>query len=214
MKAFEALQDDRLIQDLKVPVTNLINQWNKTHTNQVDAQSIFDACKRIFNYHKWIQVHDLKITFERGLMGEFGENKGLNDETIFRWFVEYGKEVNKKRAATTTQQHRIISQEQRQKNRNDLIVVFMGHWNHYKKTGRFANLDHYLPIFVRYFKNLGLIDVSEEEIKQLHINELTARKDPRKPPPESTIKKLFLETFQKLVSQDYPIEDKLKAMKL
>ena len=115
-----------------------------------------------------------------------------------------------------------ISMAERKENRRALIEIFMKFWNQYKKTRVYNSaMDHYLPVFFRWFKNLGYIQITEDEKINRARFEADRLSDIRtifsKKPDTAetnTLKKIFIDHFQLAVDNNYPIEDQLKKMKL
>jgi len=211
-------------QELKDKVLNLAKNWNDTHNSKCNPQVIFDDCKRIFKYHKWISIDDIDPAFDLGLMGEFGENKGLNSETIFKWFTGHSKAKSKNELQGHTAyktETTFISMEQRRKTRDALIDVFMDFFDEYQKTKIYNPLmDHYIPVFYRWFKKLQYITSTEEqdvEIAKTEAMKLSNMRSflSRKPDQKiNTQKKIFIENFILAAENNYPIEEQLKKMKL
>ena len=101
-------------------IKKCVDVWNSTHTSKTDIKVIAQVFKTIFKYHHWIKVDEIEPAIDLGLMGEFGENKGLNTETIFNWFKGHSKSQKanelKTHSAYTTEST-YISMEQRKETR-------------------------------------------------------------------------------------------------
>ena len=136
-----------------------VDKWNSTHNSKADIKVIADIFKTIFKYHHWIKVDDIEPSIDLGLMGEFGENKGLNNETIFNWFKGYikrQKDNELKNNSAYQTEATFISNEQKEETRLSLIQTFMNFFNEYSRTKVYNSaMDHYLPVFFNWFKNLN-----------------------------------------------------------
>ncbi len=210
---------------IKDQISGLVNTWNSTHNKPAILQTIADACKTIFKYHHWIKVEDIKGTFELGLMGEYGENKGLNNETIFTWFKTASARA-KKHNMDTHQDYEckptFIPEDQRKETRLSLVQTFMNFHDEYKKTKVYdSNMDHYIPAFFRWFKSLGLISINDQQEDEMFTQESLKLSDMRsflsqgkKHKERDTQKKLFIEMFINICENDFGIEDQLKSIKL
>ena len=195
-------------------IAGLVKKWNSTHTKQTDPKVIGEAFKTIFKYHRWIAVDDIQTVIDLGLMGHFGENKGLNTETIFSWFKSNSAQKRENLLKNHTAYEKaetFIPIGQRKQTRNESIQVFMKWFNHYKETRELgAEFYHYVPVFFRWFKKLGYIHLDpetevkmqDEESKALHSlrSKLT-----RKPKEHSTVLSIFMEAFKLAVDNNYDI---------
>ena len=210
---------------IKDQISELVNTWNSTHAKQSDLQTIADACKTIFKYHHWIKVEDIKGTFELGLMGEYGENKGLNNETIFTWFKTASARAKKHNMDTNPEYEckpTFIPEDQRRETRLSLIQTFMNFHDEYCKTKVYnSKIDHYIPAFFRWFKKLGLVSLSDDQEDEMFKDESLKLQDMRsflsqgkKHKRQETQKSLFIEIFMGVCDQDYGIETQLKSIKL
>ena len=210
---------------IKDQISTLVNTWNSTHAKQSNLQTIADACKTIFKYHHWIKVDDIKGTFELGLMGEYGENKGLNNETIFTWFKTASARQRKAEVDNKSDYNSeptYIPHEQKRETRLSLIQSFMNFHDEYKKTKVYdSKMDHFIPVFFRWFKKLGLITLSEDQEDEMFKSESLKLQDMRsflsqgkKHKRRETQKSLFIEIFIAVCENDHGIETQLKAIKL
>lgn len=210
---------------IKDQISHLVNTWNSTHAKQADLQTIADACKTIFKYHHWIKVDDIKGAFELGIMGEYGENKGLNNETIFNWFKTASARVKKSNMDSNTayeSKPTFLTPEQRQETRLSLIQTFMNFHDEYKKTKAYdSKMDHYIPAFFRWFKSLGLVTLSDDQEEEMFKAESLKLSDLRsflsqgkKHKRVETQKSLFIDVFIMICENDYGIENQLKAIKI
>lgn len=210
--------------EIKESILKLAKNWNDTHNSKCDPQVIFDDCKRIFKYHKWISIDDIEPAIDLGLMGEFGENKGLNSETIFKWFTGWSKTKNqnelKSHSAYKTEST-FISISQRKETRNALIKAFMNFYSEYRKTKQYnPKMDHFIPVFWRWFKKLGLITISEDEenimikAESEKLNSMRVFFSEKQTKSTKTQKKMFIEMFDMVCGQDIDIELKLNSLSL
>ena len=212
-------------ENIKASVIKLVDQWNSTHIKPSNHQGIFDACKTIFKYHRWISVDNIESIFELGLMGEYGENKGLNSETIFNWFKVSSAMARKDKinhhTAYQTSNEPELSEEQkqakRQEVRTELIEVFMKYYNVFVETGEIdATIKKYYVVFWAWFRKLGLVDITEEEENRLneveakHLRDLRSKL--RSPELSDAVYKKFIEIFRSL--EGFDIENQLNSIKL
>lgn len=206
-------------------ISKLINTWNDTHTKQVDPDAIVNIYKTIFKYHHWIKVEDIEPSIDLGLMGEFGENKGLNTETIFNWFKGHSKNEKSNELKTHSAyqtESTYISMEQRKETRASLIQTFMNFYGDYIKTRVYnPEMNHYLPVFYRWFKKLGYIDVSESYEERILNEEVLRLRDLRSflskknvDTPTKTMKIIFMESFNICADNEFPLEEQLKEMNI
>ena len=211
-------------QFIKDQIDNLVERWNASHTRQTDPKMIGDAFKRIFEYHKWITIDDIKPAIDLGLMGEYGENKGLNSETIFKWFTGYSNQIRKNELQShSAYQDRdtFISYEQRKQTKKELIEIFMDFYNEYQKNKIFnPKMNHYIPLFFKWFRKLNYIDLTDE--KELSIVSFEADSLRRirtlfskKPDTKETytMKMIFMDAFKLASENNYEIEKQLNELK-
>ena len=205
-------------------ITGLVKKWNMTHTKQTDPKIIGEAFKTIFKYHHWISVDDIEPVIDLGFMGEFGENKGLNNETIFSWFKENSKRTRaneiKNHSAYKTE-NTFIPDWQRKETRLQLIETFMKFYNEYIETKTYnPDIKPFVPVFFRWFKKLGYIELDEQVEQDMFDYESKALRNMRtifskKPDSKnSTVKDLFKDAFIVAANNNYPIEDQLKSLEL
>ena len=205
-------------------ITGLVKRWNLSHIKQTDPKVIGDIFKTIFKYHHWIKIDDIESVIDLGLMGEFGENKGLNSETIFNWFKQHSKQSRDSEIKSHGAYHTestFISMNQRKETREALIKKFMEFYNQYQKEKVLPDMNHYVPVFFRWFKKLGYITLSEEQEMEIHEAEVKANREFRsiltqmkKGPVSKTAKEVFVESFQLAANNNYPIYDQLKQMEI
>jgi len=206
-------------------IQDLVKRWNLSHVKQTDPKVIGEIFKTIFKYHHWIKVDDIEPAIDLGLMGEFGENKGLNSETIFNWFKVLSKRTREneiKEHSAYQHEKTFISMEQRAETRASLIQTFMNFYDEYKKTKVYnSDMDHYLPVFYRWFKRLGYIIIDKETENKIQTDEALLLRDMRgffmqKKNKENrrTQKGIFIEAFIIAAENDYPIYNQLKQMNL
>jgi hypothetical protein len=204
-------------------VKKCVDVWNSTHNVKADINVIADIFKTIFKYHHWIKVDDIEPSIELGLMGEFGENKGLNTETIFNWFKGYSrsqKENEIKSHSAYQTKSTFISEEQRKEIRLSLIQTFLNFLEEYKKTKVYnSEMDHYIPVFWRWFKKLGISTITDDDEMRMLVNESERLSDLRSflerkttKRESTTVKKIFIETFIEVSGMDIDFETQLKTM--
>ena len=88
-------------------------------------------------------------------------------------------------------------------------------WDNYQGTGLTHGIAHYIPVYIRWFRDLELIDITENEINEMRANEILGLRDPIKDRPSTkTITQIFMQKFYELADQNYPIEDELKSLKI
>lgn len=223
-QAYQHLEPDNThYQFINDQITGLVKKWNNTHTKQTDPKVIAEAFKTIFKYHRWIAVDDIEPVIDLGLMGHFGENKGLNTETIFTWFKENSKQKRDNQIKTHAaygKTESFISNNERVKTRKECIVIFMKWYKYYKETMELgAEFYHYIPVFLRWFRSLGYITLTleqevamqKEESNTLHSlrSKLT-----RKAKKHDTVLSVFMEAFKMAVKNDYDIEPELLNLKI
>ena len=205
-QAYQHLQKGNTYYEfIKAQIDNLTERWNLSHIKKTDPKAIGDIFKTIFKYHHWIKVDDIESVIDLGLMGEFGENKGLNSETIFNWFKQHSKQSRDseiKSHGAYHNEHTIISMNQRQVTRTALIKKFMEFYDSYQKTKVLPDMNHYVPVFFRWFKKLGYITLTEAQEMNIHEAEVKANRDLRsiltqmkKGPVSRTAKEVFVESF-------------------
>ncbi|GAF87968.1 unnamed protein product, partial [marine sediment metagenome] len=206
-------------------INAVVERWNSSHTRQTDPKIIGEAFKKIFEYHKWIQIDDIKPSIDLGLMGQFGENKGLNSESIFKWFTGYSNYTRKNELQNHTAYKSgatYISTEQRKETRVNLIKIFMEFYNDYKETQVISpNLNHYIPVFYRWFKRLKYIELTDKQDVKVAEYEAKLLRNARtvfstKPDSKEsrTIKSIFYDAFKLAADNNYPIKDQLTNMNL
>ena len=210
--------------EIESQIKRLVENWNNTHNSKCDFRTIAEDFKRIFKYHKWISIDDIQPAIDLGLMGQFGENKGLNSETIFKWFTGLQKMKSKNELKTHSaykSEFTIISKDQRAQNRKELISVFMGFLTEYQKSKTLnPSMNQYIPIFFKWFKKLGYIQIDESKENEMREHETKALRDlrtilSRKPGKKTeTLKSIFLESFKLAAENNYPIEEQLNKMKI
>ena len=157
-------------------------------------------------------------------MGEYGENKGLNSETIFKWFTGYSNQIRKNELQSHSayqDKDTFISYEQRKQTRKELIEIFMNFYNEYQKTKVFnPKMNHYIPVFFEWFRKLKYIDLTDE--KELSIVSFEADSLRRirtlfskKPDTKETytMKMIFMDAFKLASENNYEIEKQLNEMK-
>lgn len=205
-------------------IKKCVDTWNSTHNSKADIKVIADLFKTIFKYHHWIKVSDIEPSIDLGLMGEFGENKGLNTETIFNWFKSFSQKEKANELKTHSsyiKEPSFIPYEQRKKTRLSLIKIFMEFWDEYKKTKVYnPGMNHYIPVFFTWFKKLGFIIISTEDENEMNKQSTLLLRDLRsffnqKKGNKSikTQKKMFIDHFIIAVENDYPIYKMLNEMK-
>ena len=205
-------------------INNLVERWNASHTRQTDPKMIGDAFKRIFEYHKWITIDDIKPAIDLGLMGEYGENKGLNSETIFKWFTGYSNQIRKNELQSHLAydvKDTFIPHEQRKETRKELIKIFMDFYNEHQKTKVFnPKMNHYIPVFFEWFRKLKYIDITDEKELSIvsfeanslrNIRTLFSKKPDTK--ESHTMKMIFIDAFKLAAKNNYEIEKQLTEMK-
>ena len=204
-------------------ITGLVKKWNSAHTKQTDPKIIGEACKTIFKYHRWIGVNDIEHVFDLGLMGHYGENKGLNNETIFFWFKEDSKQTRDnqiKTHAAYEKTNTFIPHDQQKRTRNECIEIFMKWFKHYQETKELgAEFYHYVPVFLRWFRKLGYIDLDIESEVDMHKEESKAlcslrSKLTRKAKKHDTVLSVFMDAFKLAADNNYDIKPELLNMKL
>ena len=206
--------------EVKGYIQKLVKGWNDTHNSKADPQIIFDNCKRIFKYHKWITIDDIEPSIDLGLMGHFGENKGLNSETIFKWFTGYSNSIkqNELKSHSAYQvKDTFISHEQRKETRKALIEIFINFYTEYQETKALnPKMNHYIEVFFRWFRKLNYIDITDEKELQLAESESESLRSmrtlfSRKPDSKetNTMKSIFFEAFKLAANNNYPIEEQL-----
>lgn len=184
---------------------DLILTWNETHKTKSDARVISDAAKRIFEYNHWIMVDDIKPVFDLGLMGKFGENMGLNAETLFRWFSTYSREQREKNKPMEKKVE--ISIEQRKKTRNECLKIFKSQLDNFKRSGSLGeNGKQYLPLWISWFVKIRYMDYTQDDLKKYRENQLKGFRDPLR---NSDNRKLELEFYEKL---EYIISEKINVI--
>jgi uncharacterized LabA/DUF88 family protein len=157
-------------------------------------------------------------------MGEFGENKGLNSETIFNWFKVLSKRTRENEIKDhSAYQHEktFISMEQRRDTRSALIKKFMEFYDSYKKTKVVPDMNHYIPVFFRWFKKLKYITLTGAQEIKLQEETVKENQDMRSilaslktKGKKSSIKLVFIEAFILAANNDYPIYHQLKQIDL
>ena len=206
-------------------ITDLVKRWNLSHVKKTDPKVIGDIFKRIFKYHHWIKIDDMESVIDLGLMGEFGENKGLNSETIFNWFKQHSKRLRENEIKSHGAYHSegtFISMSQRAETRKVLIETFMSFFDEYKKTRVYdPAMNHYIPIFFRWFKRLKYIEIEEDIETEILADEALLLRDMRSffmqkknKGKRQTQKGIFIEAFIIAAENNYPIEEQLKEMEL
>ena len=208
-------------------INALVERWNESHPTYkrpADPKIIGDAFKRIFEYHKWISIDDIQPTIDLGLMGTYGENKGLNSETIFKWFTGYSNAKRKAELENHTAydvKDTFIPVEQRKETRKELIFTFMEFYHSYQETKVLnPKMNHYYPVFFQWFRNLKYIDITDEKELSVVTYQADALRNIRtlfsvKPDTKETetMKSMFLDAFKLAANNNYPIEQQLNEMK-
>ena len=206
-------------------IKKTVETWNSTHNSKVDIKVIAKIFLTIFKYHHWIKVSDIEPAIDLGLMGDLGENKGLNTESIFNWFKGYSKRMRDNEIKTHSAyktESTFISMEQRKETRDSLIQTFMNFYDEYKSTKAYdKEMNHYLPVFFRWFKNLGYITIDEDKEQEMYKQHALMLRDMRsffmqKEGKQNTItaKTIFIDAFNLAIENNYPIQEQLKQMKL
>jgi len=223
-QAYQHLNQENTYYDfINDQINKLVDRWNASHTRQTDPKVIGDAFKRIFQYHQWIKVDDIEPTIDMGLMGVYGENKGLNSETIFKWFTGFSAAKRKTELENHTAyavKDTFISHEQRKQTRIELIEIFMKFYKAYQETGVMnSKINHYLPVFFRWFRKLGYIELTDQQeldVVTFEAQRLRGRRSvlsKKKDTKETrTVKHIFFDAFQLAANNNYPIEGQLNGM--
>lgn len=225
-QAHQHLQKGNTYYDLiKSHINTLVERWNASHTRQTDPKIIGEAFKRIFEYHKWISIDDIKPAIDLGLMGKFGENKGLNSETIFKWFTGYSNSIRAQELKSHSAYHTkdtFIPHEQRKQTRKELIEIFMNFYKEYQETQVFSGrMNHYVPVFFQWFRKLKFIDITNKKELSLAESESESLRSMRtlfskKPDSKEThtMRRIFLDAFKLAANNNYEIEEQLNSLKL
>lgn len=207
-------------------IKDLVNRWNGAHAkNMVDPKLVIGEFKTVINYKRNIEVGDIKPAFDLGMMGQYGENFVLDSQTINRWFSGWLKQKIAERIkgaeAYKTSNVSELSEEQkqakRQEVRTELIETFMEYYHSFVKTGEIdPTIKKYYVVFWKWFRNLGLVDISEEEenrmneVEAKHLRDLRSKL--RSPELSDAVYKKFIEIFKSL--EGLGIETQLKSIKL
>jgi hypothetical protein len=82
-------------------------------------------------------------------------------------------------------------------------------------------MDHYIPVYYRWFKRLKYITVSDQDEERIIDEESLVLRDlrtflsaPKSKSKRNTMKSLFIDSFIYAVNNDYPILNDLNSMKL
>ena len=206
-------------------IKDFIKRWNEQFTQQL-KEFFIDDFKRVVFHYNWLYVDDLKLFFEFGIMGELGEYRRMNTQTLNLWLRNFQKKqyerlMRENPMGNKAEPGQTISMEQRRQTRDALIDVFMDFFDEYQKTKIYNPLmDHYIPVFYRWFKKLQYITSTEEQDVEIAKTEAMKLMDmrsflSRKPDQKiNTHKKIFIENFILATENNYPIEEQLKKMKL
>lgn len=202
-------------------IKELCKRWNGTHTKQSDPHLIADELRRIFSYATWISVDDIKPTFDLGLMGEYGENMGLNAETMYRWFKgnsACGRKEDLKNHVAYQKEDEIITDDQKRATMDSLIEIFMVYYDYYKENKQMKpGINHYVPVFWKWFKKLELIDISDDQENEMDEVESKYLRDLRSKVQgiselKETKNKLFIKAFKEVIDLGIDIEAQLKSI--
>ena len=129
---------------IRSEITELINRWNGVHPkSQLVPGIVAKEFKSVINYNHNITVKDIKPAFEKGMMGQYGENYNLDAQTFYRWFFGWSKEKSTQRLkgaeAYKGSNEPELTDKQKQANRQEiraeLIEVFMKYYNFYLEHG-------------------------------------------------------------------------------
>lgn len=215
---------------IKNSISNLVNSWNSTHSfSKVNIQTIAELINRILIYNKWITIKDLKIVFEKGLIGEYGVYNNLGADVIFRWFqIEREKKSKSIRYQTNQSGSNFISEEQKRQTRKELIETFLGIYRNLKETNEFPdNFSHYSRIFYSWLEKIGVMKFDDDRMKKERNSAMKIVEAESKPGlvrmkvetiEEKIINrvqtKLLKERLRELISLDYDLEAELNQLKI
>lgn len=214
---------------IKDAIAYLVNSWNETHSfSKINIQTIASLVHRILDYNRWIVVDDVKVVFEKGLIGEYGVHNNLGADVIFKWFSIERERRAKKIQYRTNQPATRISDRQKRRNREELIKIFLGIYKKLKETNEFPdNFSHYSRIFYAWLDQIGVMRFDDSRIEKernaaMKIVEVESKPSIVKVKAEILEEKinkrvhvkLLKERLRELINLDYDLEAELNQLKI
>jgi hypothetical protein len=148
-----------------------------------ERQLVISAIIEVLKKFKWLTMSDLKIIFEKGMIGEFGDHYGINARTVNAWINIYNEKLRREalkkqidyeqKLTSEAEKEKLIreSEEARVYNLNIFIKAFENikpgaTWEEIP-----AEIDPY-NIWYNKFDYKGLIYFSVAEKQAIYDNEL------------------------------------------
>lgn len=164
-----------------------IETWNNH-----DLTQFLNDCLRVMAMHGWIGINEIEIIFFNGMLGNYGENYGLNLEAVNRWFKAYCEEDRRK---AMNEQVRYLKELEKKQDELKVEQLRKESYDRSKEAieamkGTDPGQDLLKnPIYYDYLEANKLININTSEKKKVYQKALKSILDSKDPITKELVKK-------------------------